>query len=244
MGLQQTLDRATRVKLVRCRKFPNADLAACLHNMAGRGFRPTHIFDIGANMAKWSSVAVRVFPDCTYTLVEPQEEVRPHLERFCRTHPKARWVQAGAADTVGEMTFTVNPDTVSSTFVISADEAARRGFEQRTVPVVTLDHLVEENGGHVPELVKIDAEGFEQPVLRGATTLIGTTEAFLLETQFFSDPPHESGIVELVRVMSDYGYTPYDFAWFGRRPYDGAISLVDVMFVRRDSPLRSHKAWV
>ena len=41
------------------------------------------------------------------------------------------------------MTFTVNPDTVSSTFVLGADEASQRGFEQRTVPVVTLDHLVE-----------------------------------------------------------------------------------------------------
>jgi FkbM family methyltransferase len=47
------------------------------------------------------------------------------------------------------------------------------------VEVKTLDQVVA--GEPVPELVKIDAEGYDLKVVDGAKTLLGKTDVFLIE---------------------------------------------------------------
>ncbi len=223
--------------LVPRRKLPKANLCACLTHIAALGLQPRHIIDVGANKGNWSRVARRVFPDAAFTLLEPQVEMAGYLDRFCRGK-NARWLLAGASDEAGELLLTVNPDTVSSTFVLSADEARRSGLKQRVVPVVTLDQLVEQ-GPTIPEIVKIDAEGFEAKIVRGASKLIGITEVFFVEAHMLEPGDHPCGFVELVALMADLGYVPFDFTWFGRLRGRLAIDLCEVAFARRGGILRT-----
>ena len=124
----QSLLQKCRYRLTHTAKFPKGDLVSFLLNVAERGFTPTHIIDVGANQAKWSAKAARIFPRCDFTLVEPQHEMRAQIDRFCMRHPRARWIQAGAADEAGELLLTINPDTVSSTFTMSKEEAESSGM--------------------------------------------------------------------------------------------------------------------
>lgn len=239
----RALYKRFRHRITHTSKFPKGDLISTLLNLDDRGFRPRHIIDVGANHAKWSRKAHRVFPECIFTLVEPQIEMQPFLDAFCRQAPGSRWIQAGAGAQPGELTFTVIPDTVSSTFRLSAQEAAAQGFQQRSVPIVTLDQLVQDAGYPIPELVKIDAEGFEAEVMKGASTLIGKTELFLLEAPLVDPPSGWLSFAELVALMVDYGYEPYDFTTFQKRPYDGAVALCEIAFARRQGQLRQFGGW-
>jgi FkbM family methyltransferase len=228
-----------RWKAVHGSKLPKANLRSCLLNLAARGFEPRHIIDVGANKGKWSREARRVFPDCGFTLIEPQEEMRPRLKRFCNGRKDCRYLLAGAGAQNGELQFTVHPNTVSSTFALSAEVAARLGLSQRTVPVVTLDHVVETLVGVVPDIVKVDAEGFEQEVVLGSESLLGKTEVFFLEAHFLGTQDNPSDLLNLSNFMAERGYVPYDFTWFGRRPFDNCLYLCELAFVRRDGYLRS-----
>jgi FkbM family methyltransferase len=167
--------------------------------------------------------------------------MEPHLKRFCRKGPNRRYLLVGAGSELGELPFTVNPDTVSSTFVATAENAARQGYTQRVVPLVTIDHVVHTILHAVPDIIKVDAEGFEQEVVSGARSVLGKTEVIFLEAHFFGEPENPSDFVTLASFMADYDYVPYDFSWFGRRPFDGALYLCEMVFVRRHGFLRSLK---
>jgi FkbM family methyltransferase len=176
-------------------------------------------------------------------LVEPQIEMRPHLEAFCAENPKARWIQAGAGPCEGELAFTVRPDTVSSSFMETDDDAMRFNWERRTVQLVTLDSLCQQVVRGIPEMVKLDAEGFEREIMKGAGSLIGKTELFFLEAALFAPRQGAPDFVETIQLMADYGYVPYDFTEFGFRPYDQALGLCEIAFARRHGVLRSYLGW-
>jgi len=238
----RALYKRFRHRITHTAKFPKGDLIASLLNLEDRGFRPRHLIDVGANHGKWSLKAHRVFPDCVFTLVEPQIEMKPFLEDFCQRAPRSRWIRAGAGAQPGHLPLTVIPDTVSSTFTLSEEQAEAEGFHRRLVPIVTLDSLIGD-GYPVPELVKIDAEGFEAEVMKGASALIGRTELFLLEAPLIDPPPHWRSFAELVSLMVGYGYEPYDFTSFQKRPYDGAVGLCEIAFARKRGILRQFGGW-
>jgi len=208
-----------------------------LHHLSQRGFSPTHIVDVGANRGKWSTKARRVFPDCDFTLIEPQIEMKPRLERFCRGG-RARWIQAGAADAMAEMTLTIDPNTVGTSFDVSDATAQSLGREQRTVPVITLDHVVADVIRAIPELVKIDAEGFEAKIIQGAGSLLGKTEVFLLEARFDTQRDNPRSLASLLDLMAQHDYVPYDFTWFLRHR-QGGLTLCEIAFTRRCGQLRN-----
>lgn len=246
MGLLTEVVDRLRYKISHLSKFPKGNLVATFRNLAKRGFEPTHIVDVGANKGRWSRDARKVYPDAAFTLIEPQREMARYLDKFCEGYDNCRWIEAGAGDKSGELTFTVCPDTVSSSFAVTEEDAKAAGFERRTVPVITLDELLGEymeSTGKSPEIVKIDAEGFEFQVLQGAKKLLGKSELIFLEAHMISHEGDTSGFVELTKQMCDLGYAPYDFTWFGKRPADNAVMLCEVAFARKDGILRAQKGW-
>ena len=204
--------------------------------LARRGFAPTHLVDVGAHTADWSRDFRTVFPACAFTLIEPQRELEPHLARFCAAG-KARYLIAGAGAKAGELPFTVGPRADSSSFLVSEEEARAQGLERRVVPVVTLDAVCAEPGWPVPEVVKIDAEGFELAVLAGATTLLGVTELIFAEVAFVDWPGHPT-LHETFGYLRERGYEPFDFTDLNRHPGDGTLILAEVAFARRDGLVR------
>ena len=205
-----------------------------------KGFIPTHIIDVGANKGDWARDAHEVFPDCAFTLIEPQVEMKPHLDRFCSEVKDARWLLAGAGASAGELPITVRSDDLSaSSFAISEEEAKSHGFERRVVSLVTLDSICEDSTLPIPEIVKIDAEGFELEVMSGAQKLIDLTELFFLEVPILDFIyPHCKPLLQIINYMNNCDYIIYDITDLNRRPYDEALAMMEIAFARRSGVLR------
>jgi FkbM family methyltransferase len=90
------------------------------------------------------------------------------------------------------------------------------GGVRDTIPVrtVTLDSLLERF--RPPKVVKIDVEGGESGVLKGATRLLSEIRPIILCEIF---PENANDCTETLRSR---GYTLYDFADLGRGPIDRA----------------------
>lgn len=244
LSLVQRLLHQWSHRLIRSSKLPKGAVPPFLRNLGVRGFYPERVVDVGANRGRWTAKALTVFPEARYTLVEPQLEMKAELDALCARHANVRWVQAGLAAIDGELPFTLTGRT-SSTFIVSAEDARARGFEQRMVPVMTLERLCREVAGGPPDLLKIDAEGFEFEILRAAGPLLGEIELVLLELPFFHFSARPGALLfrEAVVRMADYGYELYDFTAFQKRRYDGALGQAEVAFARRDGILRRHQDW-
>jgi FkbM family methyltransferase len=240
---KQLLARAG-VDIRRVRSFAETggigDMGGTLVRLRDAGLRCREILDVGANRGEWAQLALDVFPDATITLIEPQEEMRGPLERFCSQHVRSRWVQAAAGAEPGSITLTIWDDLVGSTVLPPPSDELRDVGRQREVPVVSIDSLYDEG---VPQLVKLDVQGYELQALTGASRLFGATEVFIMETGLLEFLPGQPVLADVVAFMGERGYSVYDLAGFARRPSDGALGQVDLCFAQTDGFLRTSTEW-
>lgn len=194
-----------------------------------REFAPAHIIDVGANRGDWTRASLRFFPNAFYTLIEPQANLRSHSKDLLDRNPRIRWISAGAADKCGILPFTIRARDDECTF-------ARQGPNQIKVPVTTLDEVVKSNNVPFPDMVKIDAEGFDLKVLKGASDLFGKTDVFFVETIICGNINLENTLVAVMHTMDQAGYRTVDFTEIVRSK-DGANLLTEVAFLRNSSPI-------
>ena len=156
---------------------PVASLDAFFALLKRYGFDPKHVIDVGANHGNWTREAVKYFRNAQYTLVEPQDELKVHVQDLIDRGVRVRWINEGASDCSGVLTLNVDRRDHSSTFLEvprTVDAAVRRV----DVPVRTLNEIVASSSMPVPDMVKMDEEGFDLKVLAGASELFGKTEIF------------------------------------------------------------------
>jgi|SRR5277367_2601107 len=197
------------------------------------GFSPRHILDVGANRGNWTRGAIPYFPDAEYTLLEPQDHLKGHIQDLIRAGHKIRWINAGASDRSETLLFHVSHRDDSSTF--ATPHGDRAPVATTHVQVTSLNDLVELHNLQVPELVKIDAEGFDLKVLLGAGKLLGKTDVFLLEATVGC--PYENSVLRIVNAMSDHNYRLIDLTEINRSPKHGVLWLTELAFLRQSSPL-------
>jgi len=223
------------------------ELVPALADMAHRGFRPRTIVDVGANRGAWSEAVAGVFPEANFFLMEPIPGFEPELKRFVEGHPGSKYWMAAASGEEGTATIECVTSldgglSSGSTLAGGWHDTTRYKVESIVVPTLTLDSLVRRGEMPTPDLLKVDVEGFELQVLRGAEPLLNAIPTVIPEVsleRFWNQPIFH----EVIAQMAEWGYWVYDFVGFNRRPADGSLGQADVCFVRSDSPLRRRGGW-
>jgi FkbM family methyltransferase len=224
--------------------IPRGHLRLFFSMLQGRSFAPKHIIDVGANHGKWTRVALKYFPDAYYTLIEPQDHLRAHVADLLARHSRIRWVGAGASDTSGSLPFTMFSRDDRSSFTPTLERAKANDMRQVEIPVTTLNEIVRTGDAPIPDMVKIDAEGFDLRVLAGASELIGKTDIFLLEAAICGDlmtrttgsgKVFENSLEKVIETMAHAGYRILDITDLNRSPKHKALWLCEVAFLRNGS---------
>jgi FkbM family methyltransferase len=198
------------------------------------GFSPNHVIDVGANHSAWTRASLRFFPGAQYTLLEPQDQLKVHHQDLIAAGRKIQWVNAGASDKSGTLPFyPCHYRDDSSTFV----GAEGNPSNTISVEVISLDDLLVRYKLPVPELVKIDTEGFDLKVLQGAKTLLGKTDVFLLEASVLC--PYENSVAAAMQFMTECGYHLIDITDIARSPKHNVLWLLELAFLRNNSLLLS-----
>jgi FkbM family methyltransferase len=179
------------------------------------------VVDVGVNVGLYLYHAVVCCPG-TVLGVEANGELARLVNRNLAANglTRAEVVHAAASDGAGEaVLFLGHDDLVSSleeTHIASFGGAA--GSER--VRAVALDDLLDERG-LIPGLIKIDVEGHELSVLRGARrTLESSRPALILEATSTTFPAvHE--------LLTSLGYTGRRYTHDGSVPEDGLTAPED-----------------
>jgi FkbM family methyltransferase len=220
------------------------DLGTVLRGAKERGINCKNILDVGANKSEWSIIAKSFFPEANLYLIEPLSEMEPYLKEFCEKNPGSKYFLNGAGSKIEKHVLTTwGDDLAGANCLVKENASLKSTNKQREILIVTIDSLINEGKLPVPELVKIDVQGFEIEVLKGAERLLGQTELFIIESSLFKFYEPVPIISELISYMVLRNYEIYDFSGYLRRPSDGALGQVDICFAKRDGILRSSNKW-
>lgn len=223
-------------QLVRLERTPGEHALSHFFSLLKRqGFNPRHIVDVGANHGNWTRTAVRFFPDAQYTLIEPQEFLKKHVQDLIESGYKIRWITAGAGAAAEQLAFTLASRDDSSTFNLTEEEAKSAGFQQILVEVKTLNEIVR-SAGLAADMVKIDAEGLDLKVLAGASELFAHTEIFLAEVNI-NGTYKENGAEAVIKFMNEKGYRLMEITDINRSPKYGVLWLCELAFLKNNSTL-------
>jgi hypothetical protein len=91
--------------------------------------------------------------------------------------------------------------------------------------------------------MKIDAQGYEMKILSGMGSLFDQIDVYIIEVATFPFHPERATFDQLHSYTRGRGFCLHEIVGLIRRPLDGMLCHVDVVYVKDDSPLRSDKRW-
>lgn len=123
------------------------------------------IFDVGANRGQWSKEVLALKPQAAIHCFEPSSLAR---KEFSHEEFPSNVVlnAAGLGDSAGTLKLYVHPGALELSSVYGSSESADVKVEE--VPILTLDQYCLQHGITTIHYLKIDVEGHELAVLRGA----------------------------------------------------------------------------
>lgn len=209
------------------------ELAFTMDGALERAASRTHgigtVIDVGASNGSWTIKAKRYFPTAQFLLFEPLQERREELRKL-QTQLGFIHISSAAGAVRGSTSFRVDSALDGS----GAADAGEPGT--RIVPVETIDDVVDDKQLKGPYLIKLDTHGYELPILEGATHVLGDSQFLIIEAYNFKLTSNCVRFHELCDWLELKGFRCIDLADPMRRPIDGALWQLDLVFTRADNP--------
>jgi FkbM family methyltransferase len=165
-----------------------------------RGVPHPVIFDVGANMGQTLENYAAVFPTATIHSFEPFPESFRNLQETASRYDGAVAHELALADAAGERTFFVNPEWHTRNSLLPRPADGRRYYRAGaelaptlTVRAETLDAFCAEHAVDHINILKLDVQGGETLVLRGAQGLLSREAIDLIFTEVMFVPHYEGG---------------------------------------------------
>jgi FkbM family methyltransferase len=224
------MNRGLRPVGVRCvnASWGPAGFGHALQKLRAAGWSPCEVVDVGAARGEWTIDCQRLFPEATYVLIEPLPDHVAGLTAISSRLPRVRVWSGAVGATEGKATIRTHGDQSS---MLVANDAQFRGTDLE-VPLRTLDSLVTTGELRRPDLVKLDVQGYELEVLRGANSVLEHAQVLLVELSFRRLYAGQPLAHEVIAFLGQRGFRIADVCTYSQRARDAALLQSDVLFVK------------
>lgn len=204
------------------------------------GFKPATVLDVGVGTGTpWLYSG---FPTARFELFEPVDDFVPNLRRICE-QLNARYHVCALGAVAGEADIEVNPDVPTGSTLagrvpglsLIKNSQAEQKSQRRRVKVRRLDEFGPFPG---PILLKLDVEGYESEVLKGAEITLAQTEVVISEVGVTQRHMNEMSFGRFMAFMETLGFSLVDFPELTALGRDRPLAYVDAAFVKTDGPFR------
>jgi FkbM family methyltransferase len=230
-----------RLRKLLVRRMNVPDIPESLKRLAGGGFAPQLVFDVGAFRGDFASSALAIWPTAKIACFEPLPHGRAQIETLRRRLPNI----AIHATLLGASEVESVPMHVADTSSSLLRDLHNDSYPVQCFPQTTVDAAVRGlYGGRAPGLLKLDVQGYELEVLKGSEqALAWGVRAILTEINLLDLHEGVPLLDHLVGWLAARGFVAYDICGLTRRPFDQALWQADFIFLRRDDPLRADKRY-
>jgi FkbM family methyltransferase len=195
------------------------------------GYSPENILDIGACKGTWSNEIFPIYPQAKYFLFEPINY--PELEQY-RNRQNFTVFNELLGESESNVDWYERQDTGDSIY----KEISHHYDNVIPVkkPLKTLNTLINFDLRKI--LVKIDCQGSEISILKGASNLYNNVDFIILEAPFFGS--YNYGVKNFqqhVQFMDEIGFTVFDF--IENHSINNFTMQVDMMFINKNHHFNS-----
>ena len=171
-------------------------------------------------------------------MCEAQPSKKPYLEKIKQQFSSQVEYHIGllGANKKDSMSYYLM-ETGSSVFEENTD------YDRETVqlPMLTLDTLVDVSSLEAPFLLKLDVQGYEIEVLKGANTLLAKADIVLLEVSILEYNKGAPLIAEVIGFMDAHGFSMFDITELKRTSGNHALFQADAFFCKHEHPFINTK---
>uniref|UniRef100_A0A832M253 FkbM family methyltransferase n=1 Tax=Oscillatoriales cyanobacterium SpSt-402 TaxID=2282168 RepID=A0A832M253_9CYAN len=191
------------------------------------------VVDVGANIGQTICEVLKYFPKSHIYCFEPVPSTFQRLSEQIDSYPNVFPFNLALGDQLSTCAMTAKPCAEQNTLVFDVEMAKHTDTEMIDVKIDTLDRFCVNNGIDKIDLLKVDTEGYELKVLKGAEQLLSSKciDYILIECDFLerSDEPH-GNFVEILNYLQLFHFNVVAF-------YTGGIDNLgwkwgDVLFRR------------
>lgn len=206
-----------------------------LQNIKQLGFDPAFVLDIGAYEGYWTKDFLEVFPQSNVLMFEAQKSKEVKLQKLCSEFSNVSFHIALLSNEDGKTLHFEENETASHV-------SSSNNSNSSVVNSESVDAFLKRKNLPNPDFIKLDVQGFELEVLRGATAALHHAEFCLLEVSFLQldDSPL---VLEVMNFMDAAGFQAYDLLQLMRRPFDKALYQADLLFIKKSSRFIQERRW-
>lgn len=193
------------------------------------------LIDVGANDGYWAEKFLNFFPNTHAYCFEPVSTTFDKLARRFANRAKVSVFNVAVSDATGFGTIQVASTSTMSTLHayegVRADSSTQI-LRQERVTTAPLDQFSFSAEPGV-RFLKVDVQGHELEVLRGATNVLEACDLVQLELSITSEYADKApAFPHAVEILLKHGFYPVVFEEFGRLNGPYAMER-DILFVRR-----------
>lgn len=200
----------------------------CIINLKQLGYVPDTILDIGAYHGHWTDTMKTIYPDASYYLFEAIDY--PELKRFDNIsnifvynvvlNDKIDTVNWYQMKNTGDSMFREKTQFFNNCEIIKRETIDLNSF--------ILNKLTSKN-----ILVKIDCQGAEIPILKGASNILKNTDFIIMELPLFGQYNEGVGsFQDHIIFMDSIGFIPYDI--MEKHYFNNFVMQIDMMFINKN----------
>lgn len=180
------------------------------------GYAPQVVYDIGAHVGLWTEMCQQLFAPRQCVLFEPQSHLhtaamarRPNGPANWRILPYALGERQGSVDL-----YRTRNQAASSLLrpleTASANDLPTAADGTEPVRVMPLDNLVDQETLPLPDLVKIDVQGFEAQVLSGGQRTLRHAQRAIVEVSLHTLYQNQKLIGDVLPLLGKTGFVVDD----------------------------------
>lgn len=174
--------------------------------------QPDFIVDVGANRGQFTLAALNVLPQANVLCFEPLESAYNGLSRLFNFETRVSMHNTAIGDVDTHMSMNVSNKEDSSSLLEISDLQAEifPGTEHSEVEKVSVCRLSKFMTNDLLDkniLIKIDVQGYELEVLRGAGEILSKVQTIYVECSFVELYAQQADAKDVIEFLSTHGFS-------------------------------------